>query len=315
MLRRRPKTATALAPAEPAVTDGWDVPARFNFTRDVIEPLARQHSRSALTFVDKDGIVDRRTFREIAGDAARWAHLLRTRLDRGDRVLLAMGKVPAWHGAMLGALKGGLIAVPCPETLPAAELAFRVRHSGARLVIADRSCEVEVEEMREQVEASIAIMYLDEARLELSGYMGNAPTEDTTSAERALLLYTSGTAEEPRGVVHTHAFTWTKQGQAEHWLDVREDDVVWCTAGTGWAKSIWSVAARPLVLRRRGRAPPGSFRPRGAARARGEARRHGALPDADRVPDADEARRAPPRASSRASATCRVVGRAARSRR
>ena len=245
MLRRRPKTATALAPAEPAVTDGWDVPARFNFTRDVIEPLARQHSRSALTFVDKDGIVDRRTFREIAGDAARWAHLLRTRLDRGDRVLLAMGKVPAWHGAMLGALKGGLIAVPCPETLTAAELAFRVRHSGARLVIADRSCEVEVEEMREQVEASIAIMYLDEARLELSGYMGNAPTEDTTSAERALLLYTSGTAEEPRGVVHTHAFTWTMQGQAEHWLDVREDDVVWCTAGTGWAKSIWSALLGP----------------------------------------------------------------------
>jgi acyl-coenzyme A synthetase/AMP-(fatty) acid ligase len=245
VLRRRAKTVTLAPVGESASVDGWDVPARFNFTRDVIEPLAQQHSRAALTFVDREGIVDRRTFREIAGDAARWAHLLRTRLDRGDRVLLAMGKVPAWHGAMLGALKGGLIAVPCSELLHARELAFRVRHSGARLVIADRSCEAEIEEMREQLESSVTVLYLDEARTELSGYMGSAPTEDTTSAERALLLYTSGTAREPRGVVHTHAYTWAMRSQAEHWLDVREDDVVWCTAGTGWAKSIWNALLGP----------------------------------------------------------------------
>ena len=64
---------------------GWDVPARFNFTRDVIEAIATDPLKPAMTFVDREGIVDRRTFHEIAGDAARWAHLMRTRLDRGDR--------------------------------------------------------------------------------------------------------------------------------------------------------------------------------------------------------------------------------------
>ncbi len=29
------------------------------------------------------------------------------------------------------------------------------------------------------------------------------------------------------------------------WLDVRPDDLVWCTAGTGWAKSIWNVLLGP----------------------------------------------------------------------
>ena len=160
---------------------GWDVPARFNFTRDVVEAIATDPLRSAMTFVDREGIVDRRTFHEIAGDAARWAHLMRTRLDRGDRVVFAIGNVPAWHTAMLGAIKSGLVAVPCPRDLRARDLAFRVRDSGARLVVADRSLELEIEEMRHQVGASVSVVFLDEALDELRRYMPVAPTEDTTA--------------------------------------------------------------------------------------------------------------------------------------
>ncbi|HTK24130.1 MAG TPA: AMP-binding protein [Gaiella sp.] len=243
MLGRRRKTAGV--PHAGPYPHGWEVPARFNFTRDVVEPLAKGHGRAALTFVDREGIVDRRSFGEIAGDAARWAHLMRTRLDRGDRVMIMTGKVPAWHGAMLGALKGGLIAVPCSELLRARDLAFRVGHSGAKLLVADRSCEVEVQEMLEQLDTPVPVLYLDEARSELARYVPRAPTEDTTAGERALILYTSGTAKEPRGVVHTHAYTWALHSQAEHWLGAHEQDVVWCTAGTGWAKSIWNVLVGP----------------------------------------------------------------------
>src|SRR4029079_17831091 len=191
MLGRRRKTAGV--PHAGPYPHGWEVPARFNFTRDVVEPLAKGHGRAALTFVDREGIVDRRSFAEVAGDAARWAHLLRTRLDRGDRVLVLTGKVPAWHGAMLGALKGGLISVPCSDMLRARDLAFRVRHSGARLVVADRSCEAEVEEMLQQLATRATLLHLHEAGAELARYVTRAPTEDTTAGERAMILYTSGT--------------------------------------------------------------------------------------------------------------------------
>ena len=242
LLRRRTKTEVPHAGPYP---QGWDVPARFNFTRDVVDALAADPARLALTFVDREGIVDRRSFHEVSGDAARWAHLLRTRLDRGDRVVFAIGKVPAWHGAMLGALKSGLVSVPSPDMLRARDLAFRVRHSGARLVVADRSLEVEIEEMSHQVGSGVSVLYLDEALDELRRYMPVAPTEDTTAGETALILYTSGTTRDPKGVVHTHAYTWAQRAQAAHWLDAHEGDVVWCTAGTGWAKAIWNSLLGP----------------------------------------------------------------------
>ena len=223
----------------------WDVPAVFNFTRDVIEEHGKDLLKPALTFVDGEGIVDRRTFREVAGDAARWAHLLRTRVDRGDRVAFALGNVPSWHLAMLGALKSGVVAVPCSDGLRARDLAFRIHHSGARLIVANRSLEVEIEEMRNQVGASVSVIYLDEALDELRRYMPVAPSEDTTAGETALILYTSGTTQEPKGAVHTHAYTWAQRTLATHWLDAHEGDVVWCTAGTGSAKAVWSSLLGP----------------------------------------------------------------------
>jgi len=239
--RRRRSEEGALGSFAP----GWEVPSHFNFTRDVIDAYAQDSSKAALAFVDHEGIVDRRGFAELSADASRWAHLLRTRLDRGDRVLVMLGKTPAWHCAMLGALKGGLVAVPCPDMLRAADLAYRVSHSGARLVVADRANETEVEEMLNQIGSSVPVLYLDEAKRELPRYLPVAPTEDTLAAETAFILYTSGTTKEPRGVVHTHAYTWAKRMQAQHWLDVRDTDVVWCTAGTGWAKAVWNVLLGP----------------------------------------------------------------------
>jgi acyl-coenzyme A synthetase/AMP-(fatty) acid ligase len=209
---------------------------RFNFTREVVDRAGGR----AIVSVGRDGAVRETSFAEVSARAARWTNALRRRgLERGDRVLVLIGKTPEWHAVTCACLKAGAVAIPCSDMLRARDLAFRARHSGARLLVADRAAAAEVD----AVDAEVDVLYLDEARL--GEEPDRAEAADTAADEPAFILYTSGTTKDPKGVTHTHAYTWAKRLQAERWLASGPGDLVWCTAGTGWAKSIWNVLLGP----------------------------------------------------------------------
>jgi acetyl-CoA synthetase/medium-chain acyl-CoA synthetase len=231
-----------------ALVDGlWNVPPRFNFTRDVIEAIATEDAnRRALAVVDDVGVVRHFTYGELAILSAQWSNLLSdVGLERGDRMLVMIGKRPEWHAVMLAALRLGAIAIPCSDMLRAKDLRFRSEHSRAKLLIAEREAQPEIDGMLAAIADPPVVVYLDNAIDHLHTYRPRAPFADTRAEEPALILYTSGTTADPRGAVHAHAYTFAKRLQAEHWLDARPGDLVWCSAATGWAKAIWNVLLGP----------------------------------------------------------------------
>ena len=105
-------------------------PEPFNFTRDVVESLAVDKRRALLRFVDDQGVIDRRTFDEVAAAAGQWAAFLRARgLVPGDRVVVLLGPTPFWPAVLLGALKAGPWST-VPRSDLERELELRLGQSG-----------------------------------------------------------------------------------------------------------------------------------------------------------------------------------------
>jgi acyl-coenzyme A synthetase/AMP-(fatty) acid ligase len=230
--RRRPQ-AVESSPLElaraPAVIDGkWKVPDRFNFTRDVVEVLGADRKRQALTFVGPDTVIEPRTFADIAEGANRWAFVLRQRgIGPGDRVLVVSGITVDSVEALLGCIKVGAIAVPCPPTLPASALEARVSVSGAALVVAGDEAKGDIAQMSFAPE----VVHVFEGRRRRStDLVEPEPTESTSSNDVAVIAWTAGTSGSPKPVALTHGWTFAARCHAEHWLDAGPGDVVWCTA-------------------------------------------------------------------------------------
>ena len=229
----------------------WNVPQNFNFSRDVVDVLGRDERRGLL-FVDAQGARHDVAFPEIAAASRRWAGVLRDLgVEKGDRVVVVLPKIPAWLYSMLALDRLGAVAVPSAEQLRAKDLTFRADHSGATAVIAHASNRAEVDLMRENAPGVTRYLLVGgdapgwtslDALVERGPEFAGNPTHRD---DMAYIVYTSGTTKDPKGVIHNHAYTFAKRMQAQYWLDAKRDDLVWCTAGTGWAKSLWNVLLGP----------------------------------------------------------------------
>ncbi|MGH3127857.1 MAG: acyl-CoA synthetase, partial [Gaiellaceae bacterium] len=228
----------------PALVDGrWQVPDRFNFTRDVVEPLARDPKRRALTFLSSEGIIEHRSFLEISEGATIWAAALRERkVGSGDRVIVLAGSTVDWLEVILGTWKMGGVVVPCAPTTTSSQLERLVSSTDAVLVVAERSLEQTVERMGFSPD-----VHLFDAGTKRSSkdVPADVPSHDSASRDLAFIISTSGVGGSRKDVAHTHGSIFATRVQAEHWLDAGRGDAVWCTAESTSPLTMWNSVIGP----------------------------------------------------------------------
>jgi long-chain acyl-CoA synthetase len=142
---------------------------------------------------------------------------------RGDRVGILSENRPEWAIADFACLTAGLTDVPIYPTLPADQIAYVLKDSGAVAIFVSNKTQAEkIREIRAQLPALKTVIGFDEspglvnmsmADLQKRGAEGETSTSIATYKEDALLvkpddvatiIYTSGTTGEPKGVMLTH---------------------------------------------------------------------------------------------------------------
>ncbi len=164
-------------------------------------------------------------------------------VGRGDVVMTLIGNRTEWVLSLLACWRMGAVALPCNTMLRRADLELRIAAANPKLCVGE---EGPLGEMPGGVEC----MTLVEVEAVLDEDLPQetpAAIEDMGREDPALIVFTSGTTGEPRGVVHAYRYLEGQRTQAEHWFGSRRGDLAWCTTSTGWSKSARNVFLAPWL--------------------------------------------------------------------
>ncbi|HWC26904.1 MAG TPA: AMP-binding protein [Solirubrobacteraceae bacterium] len=212
-----------------------------NFGVDVVERAPPE--RLAIVELARDGARREWSF----GDVARAARELAAQLHgdhgvrRGDTVLTLIGNRPEWVAAMVACFRQGYVALACNEQLRPNDLRLRVDACPPAAVVCDAR-NANVLDAAGWSGPTICLPGLgSRARHE------PPPPADLSPLDPCLITFTSGTAGEPKAAVHGQRYLDGQRVQAEHWLAPQPDDLVWCTAASGWSKSARNAFIAPWI--------------------------------------------------------------------
>jgi acyl-coenzyme A synthetase/AMP-(fatty) acid ligase len=213
-----------------------------NFIEDVVEGFPA--ARPALIEVDAQGGRRVHHFGELFACSAGLSGAFAARgVRRGDVVMTLLGSRVEWVLALLACWRMGAVALPCNPQLRHKDLELRARAAGPKLAVGEARYLGELPD-------GIAYMDMDElARV----FDEDLPQEPPAAVERldagdpAVIVFTSGTTGEPRGVVYPQRYLGGQRLQAEHWFGARDGEVAWCTAAPGWSKSTRNAFVAPWL--------------------------------------------------------------------
>jgi len=198
---------------------------------------------------------------ELSRLTNRFAHVLAgLGVQRGERVFVLAGRIPELYVAVLGALKHGCVVTPLFSAFGPEPIATRINlGAGKLLVTTDLLHARKVAAWRDKMPTLEHVLLVAEdggttdepGTRDLATLMAAAGEECATAPtgpeDMALLHFTSGTTGTPKGAVHVHGAVATHWATGMYALDLRDDDIFWCTADPGWVTGTSYGIIAPLL--------------------------------------------------------------------
>ena len=214
----------------------------MNFIEDVME--RSKASRLGIVAIDGEGFRREWHFGELIARSAGLSGAMVARgVVRGDAVMTLVGSRIEWVLAMLACFRMGGVAMPCNPQLRRHDLEVRVDAAAPKLCIGQ-------EELLGELPDGVPAMNLTEVAEALDE---DLPQETPASIaeldpdDPAVIIFTSGTTGDPKGVVYPQRYLLGQRLQAKHWVGARKGELAWCTAAPGWSKSTRNAFIAPWL--------------------------------------------------------------------
>ncbi|WP_144607890.1 acetate--CoA ligase [Bacillus cereus] len=244
----------------------WNETGRVNMAYEAIDKHAKSDRKNKVALYYQDGSrKEKYTFKEMKDFSNKAGNVLKNYgdVEKGDRVFIFMPRSPDLYFALLGAVKLGAIVGPLFEAFMEGAVRDRLEDSEAKVLIT-------TPELLERVPLNdlpaLKTVFLVGDNVEEGGKtVAFNPLFEQASKELhiewlgredgLILHYTSGSTGKPKGVLHAQNAMVQHYQTAKWVLDLKEDDVYWCTADPGWVTGTaygifapWLVGASNVIL-------------------------------------------------------------------
>ncbi|MFD6912300.1 acetate--CoA ligase [Streptomyces virginiae] len=220
---------------------------------------AGRGGREALRCLAADGTVTHLTYAELGGLTGRFANVLTALgVGRQERVFTLLGRCPELYTTVLGTLRSARVLCPLFSAFGPEPVRQRLQLGDARVLVTTEALyRRKVEENRQRLPRLDHVLLVGPVNdpppgtVSFAELMEQAQEEyavpPTDPEDMALLHFTSGTTGTPKGAVHVHDAVVAHHATAAFALDLRREDVYWCTADPGWVTGTSYGIIAPLT--------------------------------------------------------------------
>jgi acetyl-CoA synthetase len=243
--------------------DGLPAGQGLNIAHEAVVRHARgpNRDRVALRCLDRHENRVEVTYAQLDERSNRFANVLTALgVEAGDRVFVLLPRTDQLFAVALGTLKHRSVLSPLFAAFGPEPIRQRLEiGTGCVLVTTPTLYRHKVAGIRAELPALRHILLsgdleddelpegtsdLDQLLNEVGDQYEIGPTDPE---EMALLHFTSGTTGKPKGAIHVHDAVVSHYATGRIALDLRGDDVFWCTADPGWVTGTSYGIIAPLV--------------------------------------------------------------------
>ncbi|MGQ9664299.1 MAG: acetate--CoA ligase [bacterium] len=203
-------------------------------------------NKIALIWQGFSGELRQFTYDEIKINSNKFAHFLTSLgIKPGERICIFMDKIPELYISFVGILKAGFIVQPLFSAFGEEALFTRLDDAKTSAILTTRKHLSKVRKIKAQLPALKHIIVLHNGgkpleEKEIEFVMDDYPKIEDFNVypvdreTPSVLHYTSGTTGKPKGALHVHSSIIAQYITAKWVLDLKTDDIYWCTADPGW---------------------------------------------------------------------------------